>query len=1098
MLRLSEHQTTRSSRNAFFPNGRHATTTLFILLFLISHNAARITVRAQSASATLSGTVTDPNGDVIPGVNISVINLAQGFQRSATTNTQGTFVVPLLPPGTYITKAEREGFTTVEVRDLVLNVNDQVSLKIELKVGNLQGVTLDIVDTPSLIDQSPAVSTVVDRQFVENLPLNGRSFQSLISLTNGVVLTKTSVTAQGQFSVNGQRANANYFMVDGVSANIGASASTAPGQSGAGSLPALSASGGTNNLVSVDALQEFKLQTSTYAAEFGRTPGAQISIVTRSGTDTFHGTIFDYFRNEVFDANDWFANANRQRKPPLRQNDFGGVLGGPLFLPRFGEGGPAFISGKDRAFFFFSYEGLRLRQPLVGLSDVPSLAAREAASPAIRPFVNLYPLPNGPNKANGLASFNSSFSNPTSLDATSIRVDGTVNSKLTLFGRYNHAPSETAARGGLIQTLNTLTYFKGKTQTLTVGATLFFNSKITNDLRANYSRTTASSFFRLDDFGGAVVPTDSVLFSSSQSGATSQFSLALSGVPNGTAFLGRAPESVQRQFNVVDSLSVVKDSHQLKFGVDYRRLAPIFNAPQYSQGLVFSGVGNPTAPPAGTLLSGRLNFGSVASQISPQVAIFNNLSLYVQDTWRAASSLTLSYGLRWECVPPPHGIDGSNPIAVTQVDDLPNMSIAPSGTALWKTTYGNFAPRVGVSYQIANKPGWETVVRGGFGLFYDLGDGQASNAFAFAYPFTASKTLLGTPFPLSSSDATAPVVGPAPTSSDFLFVFDPELELPLVYQWNLSAEQSLGGNQSITASYVAAVGRRLLRMVTLRSPSPTVAGNVSITRNDATSDYHALQVQFQRRLSRGFQALASYAWAHSIDIASGDQLAGTPAVLSDPQRDRGPSDFDVRHAFNAALTYNLPTFGAEEIIRKILSGWAIDSIFTARSSTPVNVTYAATAPFGSIALRPDLVPGIPLYLSDPTVPRGRRFNNTRVTVPGNPNPQIGPFLRPTTLRQGTLGRNALRGFSVWQLDLGMRRQFGLGEKSTLQFKAEVFNLFNHPNFGDPVGTLTSSTFGVSTVMLGRSLGTGGLTGGFNPLYQVGGPRSMQFSLRFEF
>jgi hypothetical protein len=206
----------------------------------------------------------------------------------------------------------------------------------------------------------------------------------------------------------------------------------------------------------------------------------------------------------------------------------------------------------------------------------------------------------------------------------------------------------------------------------------------------------------------------------------------------------------------------------------------------------------------------------------------------------------------------------------------------------------------------------------------------------------------------------------------------------------------------------------------------------------------------------------------------------------------------VRHAFNGALTYNIPGPQVQEIIGKVLSGWAVDSIFTARSSTPVNVTYGVNAPFGSIALRPDVIPGVPLYLTDSTVAGQRRFNNTRVLVPGNPNPQIGPFLRPITVRQGTLGRNVLRGFSIWQLDLGVRRQFGLGEKSKLQFKTEVFNIFNHPNFGDPIGTLTATTFGVSTAMLGRSLGTGGLTGGFNPLYQVGGPRSMQFSLRFEF
>src|SRR6266446_3813302 len=250
---------------------------------------------AQSATATLSGTVEDERGAVVPGASVTVINNATLLKRDAITNSEGYFTVPLLQPGSYTVRAQHDGFRIAQIDNVVLNVGDQKALQIPLKTGDIKE-TVNITGEAPLINESPAVGTVVDRQFVGNLPLNGRSFQALITLAPGVVLTKTGVTEQGQFSVNGQRANANYFTVDGVSANIGASASTFPGQSGAGSLPGLGASGGTNNLVSVDALQEFKIQTSTYAPEFGRTPGAQVSIVTRSGTKDLHGSVFDYLR----------------------------------------------------------------------------------------------------------------------------------------------------------------------------------------------------------------------------------------------------------------------------------------------------------------------------------------------------------------------------------------------------------------------------------------------------------------------------------------------------------------------------------------------------------------------------------------------------------------------------------------------------------------------------------------------------------------------------------------------------------------------------------------------------------------------------------
>ncbi|MGH9908378.1 MAG: TonB-dependent receptor, partial [Pyrinomonadaceae bacterium] len=330
----------------------------------------------------------------------------------------------------------------------------------------------------------------VDRQFVENIPLNGRSFQSLIALSPGVTIAKPSGTSPGQFSVNGQRTNTNYFIVDGVSANVSVNTGADRSQAG-GAFPGLAITGGTNTLVSVDSLQEFKVLTSTYAPEFGRTPGGQISMFTRSGTNEFHGTVFEYFRNDALDATDWFANRLGQQKPPLRQNDFGFVVGGPILLPRFGEGGrQPWFDGKNRTFFFFSYEGLRLLLPQTTITEVPTLTARQNAPTALQPFLNAFPLPNGGNTSNGLARFSASFSDPTTLNATSVRVDHALNDRLTFFGRYNYAPSQSVSRGNTsVLGLSALAERTVNIQTLTAGSTQVFSPTITNEFRANWSRS---------------------------------------------------------------------------------------------------------------------------------------------------------------------------------------------------------------------------------------------------------------------------------------------------------------------------------------------------------------------------------------------------------------------------------------------------------------------------------------------------------------------------------------------------------------------------------------------------------------------------------
>jgi hypothetical protein len=1032
--------------------------------------------------------VMDEAGAVIPAVNLTLLNLSTALQRHATTDDEGSYIVPLLPPGHYNVTAQRDGFTTVEIRNVVLNTGDQLALRIKLKVAEI-GESVIVVNDPSSIQQSAAIGTVVDRRFVENLPLNGRSFQSLFELTPGVVLTRASFNEQGQFSVNGQRANANYFMVDGVSANFGVSAGAAPGQSAGGSLPALTALGSTNNLVSVDALEEFRLLTSTYAPEFGRTSGAQVSIITRSGGNALRGTVFNYFRNDALDANDWFANSRGLRRPAIRQNDYGGVVGGPLI--------------RNRAFFFFSNEVLRLSQPQVGVTEVPSASARQMAPSAIKPFLDAFPIPNGPEHNLGLAEFAASYSDPAGLNATSIRLDMFASERLALFGRYNFVTSNTTQRGSTIvpgfsvqpvinptisQSLNILSRARLDTETLTGAATFSFSAGLINDLRANWSRARGATSFSLDDFGGAAVLPVSLLFPASTE-AGFQF-LSGSGT-NANLTVGKNVDNVQRQVNLVDSLSLVKGPHQLKFGVDYRRLTPIYDSLRYSQSVVYEGITGVVGPTPGTVLSGIAKSVQVFAAAGPRFPLFIDFSAYAQDTWRATSRLSLTWGLRWELDPPPTEVNGNNPFTVVGLGSPATIALAPRGTKLWRTTYNNLAPRLGLAYQLPSTPGREIVLRTAIGVFYDLGNGQAAQGFGSVFPFVAVKRFDDVQFPLTYEEAAPPAFILAPPFGTIV-TFDPDLKLPRTYQWNIAVQKSLTSTQTVSVAYLAALGRRLLREDALINPNSNFTV-VRVNRNAAQSDYQAMQIQYGRRLSSGLQALASYTWSHSIDTASSDSLSrlrvlGTQAAGAFPNADRGPSDFDVRHSLTMAATYNVPAMHTGSLGRKVLCNWSLDAILRARTATPVNIIIASNVIGEGLVVelqRPDLISGVPLYIDDQSVAGGRRINKAAFSV-------------ATQGRQGTLGYNALRGFGVSQFDLALRRQFNLGERFKLQLKAELFNLFNHPNFGNPINILSNNLFGQSTQMFGRSLGRGGINGGLSPLYQIGGPRSTQLALKLQF
>jgi len=1018
--------------------------------------------------------VKDPSKATIPDAKVAAVNSGTNFRYETASNGAGEYTLANLPPGTYRIEVEKSGFKKLARPEVTLHVQDALAIDFELPVGAPFETVVVQAGAPLLNTSDATVSTLVDQTFVENIPLNGRSFQTLIMLTPGVVVTQTAFDDQGQFSVNGQRADANYFTVDGVSANFGVTGYFPLVQTAGGALPALSASGGMNSLVSVDAMQEFRVLTSSFAPEYGRTPGGQISILTRSGTNQFHGTAFEYFRNSVLDANDWFSNANHLPKPEERQNDFGGVFGGPIL--------------KDKTFFFFSYEGLRLRQPATQETVVPDITSRQQAPTAMQPYLSAYPIQNGPELGQGLAQFNGSYSNPSSLNAYSIRVDHIINSKLSLFGRYNYSPSDFSQRGPYItseRVLSTSQYISSSVQTFTVGLNQVLTPRITNEIRANYSNDRVKTKYVGDNFGGAVPLPDSLVFPSGYSSKNASFALNIDDA--GVYTQGKNATDEQRQVNVIDNFSWSKDNHQLKFGVDYRWLSPFTSPYAYRQQAEFSGVTCPAAPPCpGYAISGTSVYAATFSWQS-NALLSDNFSAYAQDTWKLTPRLTVTYGLRWDINTPVKGKTAANqPYTVTGLNDPATMTLAPRGTALYQTTYGNVAPRVGLAYQFGGPANSQTVVRAGFGVFYDLGYGSVGGAFSY-WPFEALNIIPAATLPLAGTDAASPPL-PASLPVNTMIVADRHLKLPRTYQWNVALEKALGLSQSVSFTYIGAIGRDLLRVTNLVNPNPDF-GFVGITDNSATSDYHALQVKFQRRLSHGLQALGSYTFSHSIDIASTDAFANylnAPVFVLNPNVDRGDSDFDIRHSFTAGVTYALPPPEWNKFARATLGGWSVDAFFLARSAPPVNIIGSLFVAEGTALYpRPNVNPGVPLQLYGSQYAGGKIFNKAAFT----PAP---------TGQQGDFGRNVLRGFGATQADVSFQRQFRFTEQLNLRFRAEFFNIFNHPNFGSPNNSLTDPLFGHSTQTLASSLGSGGANGGFNPLYQIGGPRSIQLSLKLAF
>jgi hypothetical protein len=1030
-------------------------------------------IYCQSSSAALTVSVTDATGASIPGASLDVRNATTNQSQHLRSSSKGTADFAFLKPGIYQLTVAKEHFADVVVNNLVLNVGDARRLDIALKIGPAnQTVTVDGTG-PTLNTTDASVSTVVDQKFVKNMPLNGRSFQDLISMTPGVTTQSSQsngfVQYQGDFSVNGQRTESNYYTVDGVSANTGAGYPNGGAQIGtSGSISNSTALGTTQSLVSVDALQEFRVSSSTYSAEYGRTPGGQFSMATRSGTNSVHGTAFDYLRNDVFDANNWFNDFNGIQKTALRQNDFGGTVGGPISIPRL-------YSGRNRSYFFFSYEGLRLVQPTAATAQyVPSLAVRAAAPSPTKEILNAFPLPTGPELSlpsgalSGLSSFVKAYSLPANIDATSIRADQRFGSRASGFFRYSHTPTATSSR-----TLSSLARQEQNSDTYTLGLDIVQSNTSSNSTRIGISHSTSQQVMNLDNFGGAT-PT-SLKDSIGVPGSSDTYSflslLYASGV--GTSSIQQYKASNElRQWNLTDIYAFSLGHHQIRAGFDQRRFTSPLNPPEVQANpYYFSRAAMITNTPTEVPLYKTV----------PSKPLFNEFSAFVQDEWRISPSLSLSAGLRWEVNPAPSAADGRN--AYTLLGDPANpasLSLASRGTSLWRTSWYNLAPRLGFAWAAHGQPGHETVLRAGGGVFFDTGNQTSAQGFSglgfIAYTVPTNVTL-----PVASSYFNFSTDVTSPYTNSTVYAFPQHLQLPYTLQWNVGLDQSLGAKQVVTIGYVASAGRRLLQERDMYISASNPLFNLAVFYpNGLTSNYQSLQLKYQRSMAHGLQALASYTWSHSLDYGSTNQSYAYTY---------GNSDFDLRNNLQAGLSWDIPQLRQHSLANKILGGWGLDGRVIVRSAFPITLVgnYLLDSS-GTVRYS-----GVDYDSSKPVYLHGRQYPGGKIVNGGPSVPTANAAFRlPSGSDPGNAARNFVRAFGASQVNMALRRDVHLVEALSFQFRAETFNVLNNPSFGYVDPYLTDSTFGRATQTLNTSLGS------VSSLYQQGGPRSMQFSLKLLF
>ncbi len=1003
-------------------------------------------VLAQTAQ--IGGVVRDSSGAAVPGAVLTAVNEENGMRRQAVTDNAGQYSLSTKWPGLYKITVRREGFRTATSYGVKLEADRRVRLDFTLYVGPAEE-SITVHGLRTLVKtEDAALGAVVGRRFMEDLPLNGRGMADLLDSAPGVVITPAGDSEAGQFVANGQRANTNLISIDGVSFNAGIGVglpNTSPGQAAGGMVPAYSAIGSFHGLISVDAVEEFRILTSTPTAAYGRLFGAQVSLISRSGGNQLHGGAQFHGRHGSLNANDFFRNREGLPRSGESLTDLGFQVGGPI--------------RRDRTYFFGNFERLRLLMPYTETARVPTASERLGASSALRGVLQAFPISSTAPES-GLYTI--SKSQPSSTTNASFRLDHTFGSRAHTFLRWSWAPSEQNGYESASTPANAGNALRVRSTAVTAGATIDLGGRSIADLRFGWLRTT--SIFEERPTGGAGLTQEAIAAVNPYATSPGQTNISVFLLPIYSYVNWGTTRRKLNQYQANGIVNLPRGPHEFLLGADYRRTVPDLPGPLHTVSMLFRD--------QAAMRSGTISSLSITTQ-QPVSMNFGAVSSFVQDTWRPLPRLTLSLGVRWEYNPPPRASGGRPLYVVTGLGQASGPKVQAVYAALWRRSLRDFAPRGGVALRLDESGA--TVLRAGGGLYYGLGTALASDVMNSA-PYVTS--TLDVDVPLGQAKLAVPSFAlKAPYGR--MTAFDENFRSPRVYQWNVTLERALARMMSFSAAYVGAAGRELLRREAWMKPSADFE-YVELVRNGSWSDYHAMQFQLRTHPARSLQLSAAYTWSHSIDTGSRDGLYVAPEAIVPIISERGSSDFDVRHLANAAGSWQ----------PKFARGWTLAGIARFRTAFPMTLyTREGLLWLGggpARVYRPDLVAGVPVWIDDADAPGGRRLN-------------YDAFALPQAGRQGTLGRNAIRGFGFSQIDLSISRRFELNERVGLQLRIDAFNALNTPSFGDPDSDWApGALFGRATRMLDQALGTGRPWGGLIPSLQIGGPRCLQMGLRFSF
>lgn len=1065
---------------------KSASLTVYILLLSLS------VAFAQTDTATITGTITDSTGAVLPGADVTVTDESTAIGQTVITNDAGIYVVALLKPGTYRVAVTLPGFKTGVRRGLVLQVGDRLNADMSLQVGEVHEQVTLVAQAPLLEAETSSLGQVVDTTTIVTLPLNGRNYLQLGNLTAGTVPTTRS--RDRSFSAYGNRGLQNTFLLDGVT-NV-------------------SYIRGLDNRArdairpSLDALREFKVETGNSSAEFGRSAGAIVNAVIKSGTNEFHGTAFEFMRNSALDARPFFQPPGT-KKPLFIQNQFGGTMGGPIL--------------KNRAFFFASYEGTRIRNASPVLATVPTqdlrngtfrgvplfdplttrpnpsgagsvrdvfpnnVVPRQRWDPIAARLIDFFPPPNRPGLVNNFVR------NPRAaeeVDRLDTRVDHKWSDKDSFFARF----SLSQGRQDLVTTLpppaNVPIFRDVNTRGVALGQTHTLNPRTVNELRLGYTRvlvankTTAAR----EDFGIRRVMDPKI------NGIPNFTISGLSGI--GT-FFNTPLEKSSEVYQLVDNLSWVRGAHTFKTGFDIQVIRLKTFATLAGRGsFTFNGVFTQdpqrrpgTGHPLADFLLGLPNNATTGTTVRNDERS-RAFYFYLQDDWKVTSKLTLNLGIRYELLKP--YFDKANRMAnfILEPSDPAFGTLVFAGTpgrprALLNLDKNNIAPRFGLAYRITP----HTVIRSSFGIFYGQDEGQGISQrmtnnppFFISIPVISDQINPATAVQLSQGFPEG-VVDPARLRNPSVISWSPDFPLPYIQQWSLNVERELPGGVLVQVGYVGSAGVKLISTYNANQPEPGPGpidprrrfprfGPINRSEPLVRSSYHGLSVRMEKRFAHGVSFLGGYTWGHVITTTDATDITDENVPIQNARNrraERGNADHDIRHRLVFSSIWELP-FGPRRrflrgrpVLGGILGGWTVSGIAQIQGGLPLTPLLNIDTTNTGTTARPNRIRGGSLSRSQRTV---QRFFD------------VDAFVFPAPFTFGNSGRNILRGPGLVNFDFALYRDFRITEALTLQFRGELFDLTNTPHFDVPGRTIGTPQAGV--------------------ISSAGPPRQIQFGLKVIF